>query len=207
MSEQRVPQADEVDAALGHFVDRVCSAVPGCQGAAISVLTDGAPEILAHRQVADSLAVQLCTPAGPLYEALSYGEPRRISSLSADHRWPAFGSAAMHAGYRSCLFLPLADSASIPAAVSLLATKPHAFDSTPYDVASLFDDLELVEHVQTALGTRAVIRRAQRILMHRHNIAADHALDVLERCSQHADVDLGTVSLGFVDTWQCAEEF
>lgn len=219
----RLIEDDDVTTTLSRFVGRLRQTVPDCEEAAISVVTDETPKILArnHRTAADdtepsraALTLQLSTPAGPLHEALRYGEPRRINDLAADHRWPAFGAAAINAGYRSCLFLPLPDSTSTPAAFSLFAAKPDAFASTTYDVVLLFaldtatasdtvtfyeDSTRLIEHLQTTLGNRALIGQAQAILMHRYDVTTDVALDLLGRHSRSTNVNLRTLSLDLVE--------
>lgn len=208
---------DDVTATLDRFVRRIRSAVAGCDDAAISVPTDGAPEILARHQESatdtagpshEALTAQLNAPTGPLHEALTYGEPRRVGDLLRDHRWPAFSAAAINAGYRSCLFLPLPDSANLPASFSLFSVKPRAFDSTSYDVVLLFaldaggavdNGMRLIERLQTALGNRAATRRAQHILMQCYDLTHEAASSALEHFSRNAKVKLSRVALDLVD--------
>ncbi|MER7251205.1 GAF and ANTAR domain-containing protein [Kribbella sp. NPDC000426] len=219
----RLVDDDDVTTVLDRFVRRVVLSVPECEEASITVLTHERPEIIArhHKTAADvaepsraALAEQLCAPGGPLQETLLYGEPRRIGDLAADHRWPDFDAAAINAGYRSCLFLPLPAAASGAAAFTLFSVKPDAFGATSYDVVLLFamhagvafdnitlydDSTQLIEHLQSALQTRTVIGQAQGILMHRYDISSDVAFDVLKRGSQDQNVKLRNLSLELVD--------
>ena len=218
----RLVDDDDVPTVLDRFVTRVVLSVPDCEEASITALTQDRPEILArHHKTADqvaepsrvTLAEQLCAPRGPLQETLLYGEPRRIGDLAADHRWPDFGAAAINAGYRSCLFLPL-PAAGSTAAFTLFSIKPDAFGTTSYDVVLLFalhagvafdnislydDSTRLIEHLQSALQTRTVIGQAQGILMHRYDISSDVAFDVLKRGSQDMNLKLRNLSLELVD--------
>ncbi|MDX6234413.1 MAG: hypothetical protein QOH68_3518 [Nocardioidaceae bacterium] len=218
----RLVDDDDVATTLDRFVTRVVLSVPECEEAAITALTHDAPEILArHHKTADQvaepsravLAEQLTVSGGPLHESLLYGEPRRIGDLASDHRWPDFGAAAINAGYRSCLFLPL-PAGSTAAAFSLFSVKPDAFSSSSYDIVLLFalhagvafdnvtlydNSTKLIEHLQAALHTRTVIGQAQGVLMHRYEITSDIAFDVLKRASQDMNVKLRTVSLHVVE--------
>ncbi|MFD7160470.1 ANTAR domain-containing protein [Kribbella sp. NPDC059898] len=212
---RRLVDDDDLTTAFDWFVCRVCQTIAECEEAAIAVLTDETPEILARRQrTADhvgrssreALDAQLSSSVGPLQQVLTYGEPRRIGNLAAEGRWPVFGKAGINAGYNSCLFLALPDSDSTPSALSLFSTKPDAFLSTPYDVVLLLarhagydKGRQLVEYLQTALGNRRVIGQAKGILMHRYDISSDVAADLLVRCSQTATVRLSTVALELVD--------
>lgn len=218
----RLVEDDDVPTTLGRFVHRVVLTVPDCEEAVITVLADGVAEIVArHHKTADpmaeatrsTLAEQLIKGGGPLFDALTYGEPRRIGDLAADHRWPEFSAAAINAGYRSCLFLPLPASGDA-AAFSLFSDKPDAFGSTSYDLVLLFamhagvafdnvqlfnDSRTLIEQLRTALGTRTVIGQAQGVLMHRYGVPATVAFDVLKRCSQDTNVKLRQLSLELVE--------
>ncbi|WP_406048271.1 ANTAR domain-containing protein [Kribbella sp. NBC_00889] len=219
----RLVEDDDVPTTLGRFVHRVVLTVPDCEEAVITVLADDSAEIVArYHKTADpvaeptrsTLAEQLTKGGGPLFDALTYGEPRRIGDLAADHRWPEFSAAAINAGYRSCLFLPLPASGDAAAAFSLFSAKPDAFGSTSYDIVLMFamhagvafdnvqlfnDSRTLIEQLRTALGTRTVIGQAQGVLMHRYGVTASVAFDVLKRCSQDTNVKLRQLSLELVE--------
>jgi hypothetical protein len=197
--------------------------VPVCEEASITVLVRDQSEIVArYHKTADelaepvraTLAEELVKTEGPLHDALVYGEPRRIGDLASDQRWPEFDAAAINAGYRSCLFLPLPGMSGAPAAFSLFSAKPDAFESTSYDLVLLFalhagvtfdnlqlfnDSRSLIEQLRTALGTRTVIGQAQGVLMHRYGITSSVAFDVLKRASQDANIKLRLLSEELVD--------
>jgi hypothetical protein len=219
----RLVADDDVTTTLSRFVSRVVRTVADCDEASVSVLTNGEPEIVArHHRVADAVAepsrttlgAQLVAAASPLRDTLQYGEPHRIGDLAADFRWGDFSAAAINAGYRSCVFLPLPTRGEGAAAFSLFSIKPDAFGSTSYDLVLLFalnagvafdnvqlydDSAKLVEQLHIALDTRATIGQAQGILMHRYGIASDIAFKVLTRCSQNSNVKLRALSLEFID--------
>ncbi|WP_202865918.1 GAF and ANTAR domain-containing protein [Kribbella turkmenica] len=219
----RLVEDDDVATTLGRFVSRVVNTVPDCEEASITVLLRGEAEIVArYHKTADAqaepvratLAEQLVAPGGPLHDALTYGEPRRVADLASDQRWPEFDAAAINAGYRSCLFLPLPGVSEAPAAFSLFSAKQDAFDSTSYDLVLLFalhagvafdnvqlfnDSRSLIEQLRTALATRTVIGQAQGVLMHRYGITTSVAFDVLKRASQDSNVKLRQLSEEFVE--------
>jgi len=218
----RLVDDDDVATTLGRYVSRVVLTVPDCEEAAITVLAGGAAEIVArYHKTSDPVAepvravlAEQLIKAGPLHDALMYAEPRRIGDLAADNRWPEFAAAAINAGYRSCLFLPLPAEGQTAAAFSLFSAKPDAFGSTSYDIVLLFalhagvafdnvqlfnDSRTLVEQLRSALVTRAVIGQAQGILMHRYGVPADVAFEVLKRGSQDVNVKLRQLSLELVE--------
>ncbi|HET6740920.1 MAG TPA: GAF and ANTAR domain-containing protein [Kribbella sp.] len=219
----RLVADDDVTSTLSRFVTRVVQTVADCDEASVAVLTNGEPEIVArHHRIAEAVAeparatlgAQLVASASPLRDTLQYGEPHRIGDLAADFRWDDFAAAAINAGYRSCVFLPLPTRGSSAAAFSLFSIKPDAFGSTSYDVVLLFalnagvafdnvqlydDSAKLVEQLHIALGTRAAIGQAQGILMHRYGLTSDIAFKVLTRCSQNSNVKLRALSLEFID--------
>jgi len=219
----RLVEADDVATTLGRFVSRVVKTVPDCEEASITVLAGHRAEIVArYHETADPVAEparapldqQMVDTDGPLYDSLTYGEPHRIGDLAADHRWPAFAAAAINAGYRSALLLPLPAVTGPAAAFSLFSAKVDAFGSTSYDIVLLFalhagvafdnvqlfnDSRSLVEQLRTALATRTVIGQAQGVLMHRYGITSSVAFDVLKRASQDTNVKLRQLSNDLVD--------
>ena len=219
----RLVEDDDVATTLGRFVSRVVRTVPECEEASITVLVGDQAEIVArYHKTADpvaeparsTLARQMVDVDGPLYDTLTYGEPHRIGDLAADHRWPEFAAAAINAGYRSSLLLPLPAVNDSPAAFSLFSPKVDAFGSTSYDVVLLFalhagvafdnlqlfnDSRSLIEQLRTALTTRTVIGQAQGVLMHRYRITSSVAFDVLKRASQDNNVKLRELSNDLVD--------
>jgi GAF domain-containing protein len=219
----RLVEDDDVASTLGRFVSRVVKTVPDCDEASITVLDGDHAEIVArYHETADPVAEparapldqQMVDADGPLYDSLTYGEPHRIGDLAADHRWPEFAAAAINAGYRSALLLPLPATTGSAAAFSLFSTKVDAFGDTSYDIVLLFalhagvafdnvqlfnDSRSLIEQLRTALTTRTVIGQAQGLLMHRYGITSSVAFDVLRRASQDTNIKLRQLSNELVD--------
>ena len=207
----RLVEADDIETTLSRFVARVLRTVPGCHHATITVhghvgvetVSDpGHPELVV---AADPNR----TGGGPIVEALTYAEPRRVDDTLTDRRWPAFCARVTAAGYRSCLVLPLTTKYSPPAAFTLFSQEPSQFEESAYDLVLLltlhaeavFDNAQLfhrhrrlVEQLTIALGTRHVIGQAQGLLMHRFGCTADEAFMLLKSASQNKNVKLREVA-------------
>ena len=225
----RLVEDDDVATTLGRFVSRVVGTVEDCEEASITVLVDDEAQIVAryHKTTDESaepvraaLADRLVAHDGPLYDAMSYGEPHRVGDLASDHRWPEFSASAINAGYRSCIFLPLPAMTGSAAAFSLFSATPNAFESTSYDLVLLFamhagvafdnvqlfnDSRALIEQLRTAITTRTVIGQAQGLLMHRFGLGSDTAFEVLKRCSMATNVKLRQLSVELVEAQNAGE--
>ncbi|WP_328320048.1 ANTAR domain-containing protein [Kribbella sp. NBC_00382] len=218
----RLVDGDDVPATLDRFVARMVATIPDCDEASIAICgDDAAPELVARSAAPTDptvdparlmLAEQLERRDGPLHEALTYAEPRRIDDAASDHRWPEVGAAVINAGYRSGLFLPL--PARRDAAISLLSAKADAFGGTSYDIALLFtlhagvtfdnaqlfhDSKALVAQLNAALDTRGLIGRAQGIVMRHYGVDTKTSFAILKRGSQNTNVKLRVLAQTIVD--------
>jgi GAF domain-containing protein len=211
----RLADEDDVPETVGRYVRRAVALVPGCDYAAITVAADdGALEV-----VASAGAKSLPHPAGdvpmpnPVAETIRYREARRLTSAERDERWPEYSEYLRRHGYCSALTLPLpaADSA---AAFVLLSQEPGRFGENSHDLALLFtlhagvafdnamlyhDNLQLLEHVQSALRTRTAIAQAQGLLMRHNGWGAEEAFAALKRVSQTRNLKLRSLAATIVD--------
>lgn len=212
----RLVEADDIAATLDRFIGRVVRTVPGCDHATIAVMGANGIETVAGDDELELTAAAdaAMTSAGPIAEALQYGEPRRLDDAAGDRRWPEFSTRIEAAGYRSCLVLPLATRHGQPTVFALYSRQSDQFESHTYDVVLLLtlhaeavfdnaklyhDSRRLVAHLSTALGTRLRIGQAQGLLMHRFGYDADAAFDVLRRASQHTNTKLRDVAAALVE--------
>lgn len=197
----RLVEEDDFGATLDRFVARIVRTVPGCDGALLIVRSGGVVQTVTNT---DAVGFDPITP-GPIVEAATFDEPRRLDDVAADQRWPSFSAQLAGAGFRSCIALPLATQGQETAVLTLLSAAPSQFTQTTYDVVLLLtlhagvmfdnatlyhDSNKLVEQLRAALRTRSVVGRAQGMLMRQFNIDSEHAFDALKRSSQNSNTKL-----------------
>lgn len=197
----RLVEADDFGTTLDRFVTRIVRTIPGCAGATITVRSKGAVETVADH------AAPLLDPLdpGPIVEALTFVEPRRLEDAHNDQRWPAFSARLLNSGFGGCLALPLSTGGDDNAVLALFSDEPNQFGDLGFDVvmlltlhagvvfdnASLYNDSsQLVTQLRTALRTRALVGRAQGMLMRHFGYGSDHAFDALRATSQNSNIKL-----------------
>jgi GAF domain-containing protein len=194
----RLVAADDFGASTARFVKRIVRTIPGCDDALITVRSETGVETV---QSSRDLGFDPLAP-GPIVEAVTFREPRRLSDTVLDQRWPAFGTQLVNAGYRSCLCLPLSTNGDDSAVLTLLSREAEQFGESAYDVVLLLtlhagivfdnatlyhDNLELVRQLRTALRTRSLVGRAQGMLMRHFGYDSDEAFTALRRVSQNTN--------------------
>ncbi|MGN9907646.1 GAF and ANTAR domain-containing protein [Phytohabitans sp. LJ34] len=197
----RLVEADDFGATLDRFVTRVVHAIPGCDRALITVRSRGVLETVTD---IEGLGLDPIA-AGPIVEAATFDEPRRLDDVAVDQRWPSFSAQLAGAGFASCMVLPLSTSGDETAVLTLLSATPGQFTDTAYDVvllltlhagvvfdnAALYHDSgKLVGQLRAALDTRSLVGRAQGMVMRQFNIDSKHAFDTLKRSSQNSNTKL-----------------
>jgi GAF domain-containing protein len=192
---------DDFGSTMARFVTRIVRTVPGCDDAIITVRSATGVETV---HSSDDLGFDPLVP-GPIVEAVTYGEPRRLDDVAADQRWPAFGTQFVNAGYRSCLCLPISTDGKESAVLTLLSREPDQFGESAFDIvllltlhagvafdnASLYhDSREMVTQLRAALRTRSLVGQAQGLVMRQFDCTADGAFDLLRRTSQNRNQKL-----------------
>jgi GAF domain-containing protein len=197
----RLVADDDFGATLERFVARIVRTIPGCDDAILTVRsTNGVETVHSSRD----LGFDPLTP-GPIVEAVTFGEPRKLDDVGQDQRWPAFSAHLVNAGYRCCLTLPLSTARDDVAVLTLLSHKADVFGEAGYDVvllltlhagvafdnASLYHDSnQLVTQLRTALRTRSLVGRAQGMLMRHFEYDSEEAFEALRRASQNSNTKL-----------------
>ncbi|WP_460846237.1 GAF and ANTAR domain-containing protein [Phytohabitans suffuscus] len=197
----RLVEADDFGATLDRFVARIVRTMPGCDRAVVTVRSGGAVEVAAGGA---DLGFDPLAP-GPIVEAVTFNEPRRLDDVAGDQRWPSFSARLANAGFRSCVSLPLSTAGDDTAVLSLLSARPGQFADTGFDVVLLLtlhagvlfdnaalyhDSNRLVEQLRAALRTRSLVGRAQGLIMRQFDIDSAHAFDTLRRSSQNSNTKL-----------------
>lgn len=201
----RLVENDDFGATLDRFVAKIVRLIPGCDCAVLTVRSAGTVETVAG---ADDLAFDPIAP-GPVVEAVTYGEPRRLDDVATDQRWPTFAAQIANTGLRSCVALPLSTRGDDTAVLTLFSTRPDRFADTAYDVVLLLiaqastvvdnavlyrDSTQLVTQLRTALRTRSLIGRAQGLLMRHYGYDSDTAFTTLKHASQHTNTKLRDIA-------------
>ncbi|GAB3432715.1 ANTAR domain-containing protein [Actinophytocola sediminis] len=197
----RLVEADDFGATLDRFIERISRTVPGCAAATITVRSAEAVETVAGH---DTPQLDPLDP-GPIVEALTFVEPRRLEDAGKDQRWPAFSARLLNSGFGGCLALPLSTGGAETAVLTLFSRDPGQFGELGYDVvllltlhagvvfdnASLYHDSnQMVGQLRTALHTRALVGRAQGMLMRHFGHPSDRAFDLLRTASQNSNTKL-----------------
>jgi hypothetical protein len=197
----RLVEADDVSSTLDRFVERIVHTIPGCDAATITVRGTGSVETVSGGA---ELGFDPLEP-GPVVEAVTFDEPRRLDDALNDQRWPAFSAKMINGGFHGCLALPLATHRDDNAVLTLFSSKAEQFAGVAYDVVLLLtlnagvafdnatlyhDSHELVGQLQLALRTRSVVGRAQGLLMRHFDFDSAKAFDTLKRASQNSNTKL-----------------
>jgi GAF domain-containing protein len=197
----KLVEDDDFGSTMRRFVTRIVRTIPGCADALITVRSAGGVETV-HSD--GDLGFDPLVP-GPIVEAVTFGEPRRLDDVTSDQRWPAFGAQLVNAGYRSCLTLPLSTVGDDSAVLTLLSHEAGQFGEAAYDVvllltlhagvafenASLYHESnQLVVQLRAALRTRSLVGRAQGMIMRHFDYDTEQAFEALKQASQNSNTKL-----------------
>ena len=213
MAEQLLSE-DDPDALLRQLAELSLALIPGSAATGVVVAGDRAWTFVASD---DSVAAlheeQFSAGDGPVTEAIRYGEARRIDDAEAEDRWSTACAKMAAEGFRSCLVLPLRTDRQPGGALALYGREPRAFAGTAHDVALLFaaqggaamrtaalyrNCQRLVQNLQVALESRAVIEQAKGILVAEYGCSPDAAFRRLSALSQNTNRKLREIAADLV---------
>jgi GAF domain-containing protein len=208
--------AGSVTDTLARVVEVAITTIEGCDYAGLLLSNGGAVTTPVHTDqvVLEVDALQYEAGQGPCLDAIADRVIVYADDLDTDVRWPEFSPAAVRAGIRSVLALPLTPSTH-DGALNLYARYPAAFGVVDRATAAILtslaslalsvahaheDEVRRAENLNAALTSRETIGEALGILMERERITANQAFDVLRRASQHLNIKLRDVAQNLVDT-------
>jgi GAF domain-containing protein len=158
---------------------------------------------------------ELQAQEGPCLDAFRTGERVEHENLAAGSgRWPSFSAAALQAGFRSALALPLRLRDLTIGAMNLLSTTRTPMDEADIVVARAFADLaalsiiqhqaaadaqRLNEQLSAALTSRVVIEQAKGIISERAGIQLDVAFSRLRAHARNHNLGLTDVAQAAID--------
>jgi transcriptional regulator with GAF, ATPase, and Fis domain len=206
---------DDPAATLRQLAELAVEVIPGSDAAGVIAAGAESWSVAASAgTVADLHELQLETGDGPVAEVLRYGEARRIDDAATEDRWPAVCAAMASEQLSSCLVLPLRTDRQRGGAVALYGRKPDAFVGSSHDIALLFaaqggvavrnaalyrSCRRMLQNVQIALGSRAVIEQAKGILVAQYGYPPDVAFKRLSAISQNSNRKVRDVAADLVE--------
>lgn len=190
-----VAGSDVGPAALGDSLVTItglaCTTVPGVNFASITIRhPSGRLETVAPSSplmfVADGLQYEL--NEGPSYDAVTDESIVYCADLDHDSRWPDFGPRAKRLGLSSLLAVRLVHPGDCCMALSLYSDAVGAF-ADHHRVAQIFlnqgsvtaDPEQHGQALHTELISRTMVEQATGILMQRHGVTAEQALELLNQ--------------------------
>jgi GAF domain-containing protein len=202
-------------AVLSAVVDLAARSKPTVAAASVTMLRGDEPTtFVATGDLATELdESQYERGHGPCLDAIRLGDVMYVLDSRTETRWPGFSEAAVQHGALSSLSLPIPVTADLAAGLNVYATEPNAFsDADRAGLSSLVDfagmaiaNLQMVETTQTlveqmqaAMHSRAVIDQARGILMARHRCDPDAAFAMLREASQHSNRKLRDIAAEIV---------
>ncbi len=134
---------------------------------------------------------------GPAVDAVHLEPIQASPDLAAETRWTRWAPAAGRLGFRSSLTLRLFTSSTL-GTVGLYSTHPGPLDADTLRAARVIAAHASVvvaaitteRHLRRAMLSRNIIGQAQGMVMHRHGLTSDRALEFLRRRSQRTNVKL-----------------
>jgi GAF domain-containing protein len=158
---------------------------------------------------------ELQSREGPCPDAFLTGEPvEQVVLQAGTGRWPNFSGAAVEAGFRSALALPLRLRQVTIGALNMLSTSSAPMDEADVIVARAFADLaalSIVQHrasaeaqrvnqqLSSALNSRIVIEQAKGVLSERAGVDLSEALTRLRVWARNNNLRLTDVAQSAVD--------
>lgn len=190
---------EKVDDAVHLLARAIKDSMPGTIGAGVSLLESRGRRTSSgytDSMVKQADDAQYSTGQGPCLTAWAAEETVLVDDLAADLRWPEWRAAVTHLPIRSVVSAPLIAGKESIGAVKAYAALPHAYDSSSAKLLELFAGpaATLLSHIQASeaphrmsemlqvsLHNRDLVNRACGILMERHGISHEAALQDLMR--------------------------
>ena len=131
---------DEMRSALHDLAALVSRGVPGCDGASLTLLSDGGPSTAAatHDYVRAADQAQYDRDSGPCVSSMVNRQEVIVEDYAHEARWPGATDGISAAGVRSSLSLPLAHRGQLLGSLNLYALIPRAFAESSRSAAEAF---------------------------------------------------------------------
>jgi GAF domain-containing protein len=216
MADTLVDDFDVVDMLTG-LADR-CVSLLGVSAAGVMLASPtGSLGLVASSSEAMRLLelFELQAQEGPCLDAFRTGEPVGHENLRAGTgQWPSFSAAALQAGFRSALALPLRLRQTIVGALNLLSVTRDPMAEADVIVARAFADLaalsvaqhrasaeaqRLNEQLSAALSSRVIIEQAKGVISERADVDLAEAFSRLRAYARSGNHRLTDVAQAAID--------
>jgi GAF domain-containing protein len=216
-----VSGGQSLDELLGRVATSAARAIPGADGAGVTLLRiDPAGHHVETLAASDPFVSEIdriqyvVVNEGPCITAARDQRTVWSGSLGEDPMWPRFGPRVGRMGVHSALSLPLLLPGQLVGAINVYARARDVFDDHAAELGELFaapaavavhnaqilaQAFALTAHLQAALSTRPVIEQAIGLLRGRTGGTADDALTRLQAISQGEHTKLAEVAQRIVD--------
>ncbi len=214
-----------VPGGLSDILERVATyaahAIPGADGAGITLLDAGRPDNRLQASAAsDPFVTQIDqiqhrrVNEGPCITATRERHTVRSGSLREDTKWPQFGPRIARSGIQSAMSLPLLIPGQVIGAISVYARAEDAFDDHAQELGELFaapaavavhnahvlsQAIALATQLQTSLAARPVIDEAIGLIRARTGLSSVQARERLQAMSQQQQLKMIVVAQHVVD--------
>jgi len=206
----------ELESLLTRVARYAVQAIPGADGAGLTLLEQDRPDIVVATApfVSEIDDIQYGMGQGPCISAAAEAQPVLSGSLGGDARWPRFGGRIARLGVHSVMSLPLVTPDGVVGAMNVYAHAKYAFDDRAAELGMIFaapaaiavlnaqalaQTRRLAEQLQAALETRGVVDRAVGIMMSRTGGTEAEAMERLRELSQTEHRKLAVVARSIVD--------
>ncbi|MBB2944254.1 GAF domain-containing protein [Actinoplanes lutulentus] len=211
----------DLNGVLHQVADLARRTLPGAGQVSITMIRDGEAYTAAHTSEAALLLDerQYERSGGPCLTAAHGTTTVAVLDAANDDRWDGWPRLAAAAGFGSVLSVGLPIVEGMAGALNLYGERPHAFDDDAVTLAQTFvryaavalgnahlydSTVNLAQHMQAAMESRAVIEQAKGIIMGERRCSADEAFAILTKVSQDSNRKLRDVAAALVDRTQRA---
>jgi signal transduction histidine kinase/CheY-like chemotaxis protein len=183
-----VMRDSELAGTLTHIADFATRAIPGADGAGLTLFQDDRPDTVVATApfVREADALQYDIGEGPCITATAERRTVRSGSLGRDAAFPRFGARVVKLGLHSMLSLPLVNADKVLGSINVYAHEQDAFDDRAAELGELFAAPAAVS-VQSAQSLSEVYRVVTRL-----QLAMSNGKAALRATDAADDVD-GTV--------------
>jgi GAF domain-containing protein len=157
---------------------------------------------------------QLQNNEGPCLECIRSGKSVTSEDLSTDQtRWPLFGPAALAAGFRSVVAVPLRLREQTIGGLNLFRERSELMSADDQRLAQALADVATIgilqrrtthrstmvaEQLQHALNSRVAIEQAKGVLAERNSVSMDASFDALRHYARSHNLKLTDVAVSVV---------